>query len=66
MIAAVIIMLACVAIFSFIMSSFLEIIGNYNQKMDSVDKSDELDRWLTSLERFTKGTPLKLSLVTEI
>ena len=66
MIAAVIIMLACVAIFSFIMSSFLEIISSYNQKMDTVDKSDELDRWLISLERYTKGTPINLSLINDI
>jgi hypothetical protein len=66
MIAAVIIMLACVAIFSFIMSSFLEIISSYNQKMDTVDKSEELDRWLISLERYTKGTPLNLSLINDI
>lgn len=66
MIAAVIIMLACVAIFSFIMSSFLEIIRSYNQKMDTVDKSEELDKWLISLERYTKGTPLNLSLINDI
>jgi hypothetical protein len=66
MIAAVIIMLACVAIFSFIMSSFLEIISSYNQKMDTVDKSEELDRWIISLERYTKGTPLNMSLINDI
>jgi hypothetical protein len=34
--------------------------------MDTVDKSDELDRWLISLERYTKGTPLNLSLINDI
>ena len=66
MIAAVIIMLACVAIFSFIMSSFLEIISSYNQKMDTVDKSKQLDRWISSLERYTMGTPLHPSLINDI
>lgn len=62
-IASVIIMLACVAIFSFIMSSFLEIISSYNKKMDSVDKSEELDKWLISLERFTNSTQISPSII---
>ena len=41
-VAAVIIMLACVAIFSFIMSRFMGIIQNYQKKMGTPDIQDAL------------------------
>jgi len=65
-VASVIIMLACVAIFSFIMSSFMEIIANYQKKMGTPDIQESLALWFISLERFNKGTPMPLSLMQEM
>jgi hypothetical protein len=62
-VASVIIMLACVAIFSFIMSSFMEIIQNYSKKMGTPDITDQLELWFVTLERFDKGTPMPPSLI---
>jgi len=53
MMVASIIMLGGVAFFSYIMSNFLEIISSYDAKMGSFDRSDELNEWIVSLERFT-------------
>jgi hyperpolarization activated cyclic nucleotide-gated potassium channel 1 len=53
MMVASLIMLGGVAFFSYIMSTFLEIISSYDAKMGSLDRSDELNEWIVSLERFT-------------
>jgi len=42
-----------VAFFSYIMGSFIDIVSNYSAKMGNLDRSDELNDWLVSLERFT-------------
>jgi hypothetical protein len=65
-VASVIIMLACVATFSFIINSFMEIIRNYNKKMGTPDIQEPLANWLVSLERYNKGTPMPFSLVQEM
>ena len=65
-VAAVIIMMACVAIFSFIMSSFMEIIKNYQKKMGTPDIQEPLNKWFISLERFKKGTPVSGSLIHDM
>jgi len=59
---AVIVMLCGVAFFSYIMGNFIEIISNIHSKMGAVDRSAELDRWITSLSRFTNYQPLPKSL----
>ncbi len=61
-------MLGGVAFFSYIMGNFIEIISNYDAKMGTLDKSDELNVWITSLERFTNKTKtnLSVSLVNQI
>jgi hypothetical protein len=67
MVASVVIMLACVASFSFIMSSFMEIIRSYNKKMKSTpDFQENFQIRITSLERYNKGSPMPLSLVQEM
>ena len=48
-----VIMLGGVAFFSYIMGNFIEIISSYDAKMGSLDRSDELNEWIVSLERFT-------------
>ena len=68
MIITSLIMLGGVAFFSYIMGNFIEIISNYDAKMGTLDKSDELNAWITSLERFTNKTKtnLSVSLVNQI
>jgi potassium voltage-gated channel Eag-related subfamily H protein 8 len=61
MISAVVIMMGGVAFFSFIMGNFIEIISTYESKMGSPDKMPDLNKWLTSLERFNDMTPLRMS-----
>ena len=64
-------MMGGVAFFSFIMGKFMEIITNYQIKMGNEDKTKELMKWLTGLQKFTQGTspagmPLRLSLLNSI
>ena len=68
MIITSLVMLGGVAFFSYIMGNFIEIITNYDAKMGTLDKSDELNTWITSLERFTNKTKtnLSFSLVNQI
>ena len=47
------------------MSSFIEIIQNYDQRMGNEDKGSELNNWMTLLTRFT-NRPLDKELVGEI
>ena len=49
MIVAVIVMLLGVAFFSYIMGAFIEILSNYKSKMGFVDKSEDLEMWITGL-----------------
>ena len=59
MIVTSIVMLGGVAFFSYIMSNFIEILSSYDAKMGTIDKSDDLNDWIISLERFmskNKGT----------
>ena len=65
-ISAVVIMLCGVAFFSFIMSNFVDNLKNYDAKMGTPDKSEELQKWLISLQRYTHQTPLPFSIVFEI
>ena len=62
MIVTSLVMLGGVAFFSYIMGNFLEIISNYDAKMGTLDKSDELNTWITSIERFTTKTRTNLSV----
>ena len=59
-------MLGGVAFFSYIMENFMEIIDNYDSKMGFTDNSDDLNKWIVGLERFTNKTPLNGSLVDAI
>jgi len=61
-ITALIVMMLGVAFFSYIMGNFIEIISNIHSKMGAVDRSEELERWITSLSRFTNFQPLPKSL----
>jgi hypothetical protein len=69
MMFASLIMMGGVAFFSYIMGNFLEIVSNYSSKMGSLDRSDELNEWIVSLERFTQGSSqrnIPISLINNI
>lgn len=61
----VILMLAGVAFFSFIMGNFMDIIAEYDEKMGIPDLMPALNTWLVSLERYN-GKPMKISLLDDI
>jgi len=60
------IMLAGVAFFSFIMSSFIEIISTFNQNLGVEEQTFELHNWMTLLTRFRENKPLPNSLYRQI
>ena len=53
MLTTCLVQLGGVAFFSYIMGNFIEIVATYSAKMGSLDRSDELNDWLVSLERYT-------------
>ena len=62
----VFIMLAGVGFFSFVMSSFIEIISNFNRNLGVVEETFELHNWMTLLTRFRENKPLPNSLYRQI
>lgn len=62
MIITSLVMLGGVAFFSYIMSNFIEILSNYDAKMGTLDKSDDLSEWIISLERFMNKTKKNISV----
>lgn len=60
MVLTVILMLAGVAFFSFIMGNFMDIIANYERKMGNglEDKVKELSLWIVALQRYNGDKPL--------
>ena len=62
MIFSVVIMLLGVAFFSYIIGNFIEIISTYEAKVGIVDRREDLNRWLISLQRFKNRQPLTKSL----
>lgn len=48
------------------MGNFIDIISNYDEKKGTVDKSTDLNNWLTLLRRFTNHKPLPAPLVNKI
>jgi len=59
------ILLFGVAIFSFIMGQFIEILINYKSLWKVGDHRD-LTKWIALLSRFNQGNPLKKELITKI
>ena len=62
MVLTCVVMLGGVAFFSYIMGNFIEILSNYEAKMGTFDKTDDLNEWIISLERFTNKTKTNLSV----
>jgi hypothetical protein len=61
-IVGMIIMLIGVAFFSFIMSSFIDIISAFNQNLGNEEQTFDLHNWMTLLTRFRENKPLPNSL----
>ena len=64
-IIAVPILMIGVAVFSFIMGQFIEILMNYNS-LWAVGNRKDLSKWIALLSRFNNGKPLNKSLITKI
>ena len=64
-ILAVPILMIGVAVFSFIMGQFIEILLNYNSLWE-VGNHKDLSKWIALLSRFNNGKPLNKTLITKI
>ena len=64
LIAAAILMFG-VAVFSFIMGQFIEILMNY-KSLWKVGHHKDLSKWIALLSRFNNGNPLNKELITKI
>mmetsp|Transcript_13173 Transcript_13173/g.11253 ORF Transcript_13173/g.11253 Transcript_13173/m.11253 type:complete len:204 (+) Transcript_13173:517-1128(+) len=51
----IIIMILGIALFSYIMGNFNDVLTNYDKQMGIVDKSVDLQVWMTSLSKFTNN-----------
>jgi len=63
---AIIIMMVGVGFFSFVMSSFIEIISTFNRNLGVQEETFELHNWMTLLTRFRENKPLPNSLYRQI
>lgn len=61
-----IILLFGVAIFSYIMGNFINILDQYNNLNSDLDEGDELARFFGLIRRFNENVPLKISLKEQI
>jgi hypothetical protein len=61
-IIVIFIMLAGVGFFSFVMSSFIEIISTFNRNLGVEEETFELHNWMTLLTRFRENKPLPNTL----
>jgi len=62
----ILIMILGIALFSYIMGNFNDVLSNYDKQMGIVDKSADLQTWITSLTKFTHNQPLPRDLVQKI
>lgn len=66
-ILAIFIMLGGVGFFSFVMSSFIEIISTFNPDLSATtEEKFELHNWMTLLTRFRENKPLPNSIYRQI
>jgi len=61
-----IILLFGVAIFSYIMGNFINILDQYQNLNSDLDEGDELARFFGLIRRFNENVPLKISLKEQI
>ncbi len=60
---SLLLMLVGASFFSIVLSSFIDIITNFDKKMGVVDKGLHLHNWLLMLSSFTNGKPLPRTLL---
>ena len=65
-IVGILIMILGIALFSYIMGNFNDVLTNYDKQMGIIDKSADLQVWMTSLSKFTLNRPLPRELVQRI
>jgi hypothetical protein len=65
-IMGILVMLAGVGFFSFVMSSFIEIISTFNHNLGVEEETFDLHNWMTLLTRFRENKPLPNSLYRQI
>lgn len=63
---AIFVMLLGVAMFSYVMGSFTELISSYDKKMGVSDKGSDLQNWLSLLGKFSKNKPFSSDLIKKI
>jgi hypothetical protein len=63
---AIFIMLLGVAMFSYVMGSFTDLISSYDKKLGIIDQNADLQNWLTMLTKFNKHKPLSTELIYKI
>jgi len=65
-VVGILIMILGIALFSYIMGNFNDVLTNYDKRMGIVDKGADLQVWMTSLSKFTSNQPLPRDLVQKI
>ena len=55
-----------VAIFSFIMGNFIDILNNINEFFEGLDDGENLNKFFGTIKRFNKNTPVNLALKKKI
>lgn len=63
---AIFIMLLGVAMFSYVMGSFTDLISSYDKKIGISDKGSDLQNWLSLLNNFSKNKPFNSDLINRI
>ena len=61
-----VILLCGVALFSYIMQSFIVIIESYNQKMGNYDYNDELKIWMINQRKYIYPKHIPIELINDI
>lgn len=59
-------MIVGIAFFSYIMGNFNDVLINYDKKMGIIDRRNDLQQWMTSLNKFNPSVPIPRSLLTKI
>jgi len=59
-------MIVGIAFFSYIMGNFNDVLINYDKKMGIIDRRNDLQMWMTSLDKFNTTTPIPQKLLRKI
>ena len=59
-------MLVGVAMYSYVMGSFTELVGNYDKNMGTLDKNPDLQNWIVLLGNFSHKKVFDKNLLKEI